>query len=232
MIVPTLTGIALPSSNPLAPQITPFIDTSKITLLQRDTATAGAAVRPVTVSALDSVAQPAAGKWVRFGTTFEPQPDSVLLDGTGSASTIWFPKDSAMLHTLTALRGIPGGPTTLADSAGRIVLRRSVLVIPNVPSAIKSTLAITGSTTIAANATATVTIIVKDQFGNIVKTALITDFTLTSGVGAGTFSGLACVAGTCTATYKAPAVAGPDAIHVQIAATEILNSPIALTITP
>jgi hypothetical protein len=231
MIVPTLTGIALPSSNPGAPQITPFIDTSRITLLQRDTAIAGTTVRPVTVSALDSVAQPAAGKWVRFGTTFELQPDSVLLDGTGSASTIWFPKDSAMLHTLTALRGIPGGPATLADSAGRIVLRRSVLVVPNVPSALKSTVAVS-PTTMALSATATVTIVVKDQFGNIVKTALTTDFALTSsGVGGGTFSGLACVAGTCTATYT-PAAAGAAAVHVQIAATEILNSPIALTITP
>jgi hypothetical protein len=43
---------------------------------------------------------------------------------------------------------------------------------------------------------------------------------------------MACTLGICTATYTAPATAGADAISVKILATEIVFSPLALTITP
>ncbi len=233
-ITPTLTGDALPSNHPLAPQTPPSIDISQITLIQRDTAIAGTTSRSITLTALDSLARPAFGQWVRFGTfgTFglDVTPDSVQLDQTGSATFVWTPLDTAVLHTLTGLRGTPTGPTTLADSAGRIVLRRSLLVIPDVPSPLKSTVDVT-PTTVPNGTTATITIHVKDRFSNPVLTAKPSDIVITSDAVGGMLSVPVCSLGVCTATYTAPPAAGPDAIHVKVQATEILGSPVVITIT-
>jgi hypothetical protein len=228
-LTPDLTGVALPSSNPLAPQVPVVVDQSLITIRAIDTVKAGATQVIASVPVLDSNAVAAFGSWVRFRASLGVTPDSVQVSSGGTATVTWTPPDIAGPYTLTGVRGLPTPMTTLTDSLGRIVMRRSVVVIATDPDPTKSTVAITAAT-MAINLTATVTITVKDIFGNTVKTATPADFTTT--VTRGALSGMACTLGICTATYTAPATAGADAISVKILATEIVFSPLALTITP
>jgi hypothetical protein len=182
----------------------------------------------VGTTVFDSNAVAAIGSWVRFRASAGATPDSVQVDGNGFATVTWVPPNLAGPYTLTGIRGKQTPMTTVADSAGRIVIRRSVVVIANDPDAATSTVSVSAST-IASNGTATVTIVVKDHFGNTVKTATPADFALTTSRGA--FSALACVQGVCTATYTAPATAGADNITVKILGVDIVFSPIVLTIT-
>jgi len=228
-LTPDLTGVALPSSNPLAPQIPVVVDQSLITIRAIDTVKAGATQVIASVPVLDSNAVAAFGSWVRFRASLGVTPDSVQVSAGGTATVTWTPPDLAGAYTLTGVRGLPTPMTTLTDSLGRIVMRRSVVVIATDPDPTKSTVAITAAT-MAINLTATVTITVKDIFGNTVKTATPAAFTTT--VTRGALSGMACTLGICTATYTAPATAGADAISVKILGTEIVFSPLALTITP
>jgi hypothetical protein len=227
-ITPALTGIALPSSNPLAPQVSVVIDQAVIALGALDTVKAGTTTRTVSATVFDSNAVVAIGSWVRFRASAGVTPDSVQVDGSGFATVNWVPPNLAGPYTLTGVRGKQTAMTTVADSAGRIVIRRSVVVIASDPDALTSTVSVS-ATTIASNGTATVTIVVKDHFGNTVKTATPADFVLTTSRGA--FSALACVQGVCTATYTAPATAGADNVTVKILGVDILSSPIVLTIT-
>ncbi|MGH7617608.1 MAG: Ig-like domain-containing protein [Gemmatimonadaceae bacterium] len=231
-VTPDLSGVALPANNPLAPQVPFAIDASVITLLKADTAVAGNASRTPSVVIIDSTGVPAVGKWVRFGVasnfTSFLAPDSVQADGNGQVSVLWVPSDSAANYTLTGVRGTTNPLNTVADSAGRVVIRQTLTVKPDVPSAAKSTLQIS-ATTIAVNTTATITVTVRDQFNNIVRTALTTDFVLASTAGAA-ITNLSCTQGVCTATYTAPAVAGPDMLTAKIGVADMLGSPMALTI--
>ena len=228
-ITPDVTGVALPSNNPGAPQVAVLVNASQLTLIKPDTVVAGATARTVSVVVLDSIGTPAAGRFVRFGVSFGPTPDSAQADANGLTSALWIPPDSAASYTLTGVAGASTALTTLADSTGRIVLRHSIVVVPDVPSATKSTL-VMSATTIAANGTATVTVTVKDRFGNVVKKATPADFTLTAGGAGGTFSAAACVNGVCTATYTAPAAPGNVTISAKILGAEIVFSPIAVTV--
>jgi hypothetical protein len=230
-ITPTLTGIALPSENPLAPQVPVVVDAAIISISALDTVKAGATQKVVSVAVLDSNAVPAAGSFVRFRASAGVTPDSVQVNSGGAATVTWTPPDIAGPYTLTGVRGAQTPLSTLTDSLGRIVMRRSVVVIASDPDATKSNASIS-ATTIAVTGTATLTITVKDIFGNIVKTATPAAFTAT--VTRGALSGMACTLGICTATYTAPATVGTgtDAISVKILGVDILFSPIALTITP
>lgn len=228
-IIPTLTGIALPSNNPGAPQIPVIVDPSLITILQLDTVKAGATPRAISVTVLDSVGLPAIGRWIRFGSSFAPVPDSTQIDVTGVAATTWQPRDTAGSYTLTGVRGALFPLAALGDSLGRIVVRHSIVVVADVASALKSTLQMS-ATTIAPSGTAVVTVMVKDRFGNLVKNALPTDITVTLGAGGGTLGVVTCSQGVCTATYTAPAAPAADTISVKILGVEILFSPIAITI--
>ena len=76
--------------------------------------------------------------------------------------------------------------------------------------------------------TATITVKVKDQFGNLVKTAAATDFVPTAS--AGTLGAFTCNLGVCTATYTAPVATGPVTINVKIGTSDILFSPLTITI--
>lgn len=232
-ITPAITGtVALPESNPLAPQIPITVNQSVITVLKVDTATAGTTARTVNATVIDSTGLPPVGQLLRFGASYGPFPNPAVVQADGSIATVWVPYDTAALYTLTGVLGEPAELTTAADSAGRVVVRRIVLIKPDVPSPLKSTVAIS-ATTIVNGGTATVTVTVKDKFGNIVKTAVPADFALSaSGAGGGgTFGAVACTLGVCTVTYTAPAVAGAAMIAVKITALDILLSPLALTIT-
>jgi hypothetical protein len=197
--------------------------------LADQTVVAGATSLTVSGVLLDSNAVAAVGKWVRFGTSFGPVPDSAQADGSGTYSRVWTPPDSAASYTLTGVRGAASPLLSVADSAGRIVMRRTIQVVPDVPSPLKSTAAIS-ATTIAVNGTAVITINVKDRFGNLVKNATPTAFTVTAAVGRGAVGAPACTLGVCTVTYTAPATAGTDTISVKIGVTNVLQSPIALII--
>jgi hypothetical protein len=82
---------------------------------------------------------------------------------------------------------------------------------------------------IATGAIATLTVTVKDKYGNKIKTTAPGDFAVTH-TGAGIIGGFTCSAEVCTAAYTAPAVAGADVISVKINGVNVVSSPISLTI--
>lgn len=233
-ITPSVTGVALPENNPLAPQLPIIVNTSAIALLLPDSVVAGATATIVTTAVFDSLGNPAFGKLVRFDAAVGTVPDPVSVDADGNATVVWTPPNIAGRYTLTGVLGSLTQPPlfTLADSAGRIIIRRSVTVYADVPSAAFSSLVVSPTSVLNTTGTATVTITAKDQFGNIARGAKPADFTLTSGVGGGTFSALTCSFGTCTAVYTAPALPGTDSISVNVGGVEIANSPIVVQITP
>lgn len=245
-IAPTLTGIALPSQNPSAPQVDIVIDTAAFTLLKADTLTASdTATRPTSVVILDSAAVPAVGKVVNFQPTAGGIFGSSSADANGTVSVVWVPPDTVGtitpsplgFYTLTGIRATALAPNTVADSAGLIVVRRSLLVKPDTASTTKSTLAISTTTIANTTGTATITVTLIDRFGNIVKTGAITDFTVTATGGTtngGSIGAFTCTNGVCTATYTAPSATDTVTLHAKIASSgnDMLNSPITLTITP
>jgi hypothetical protein len=225
VLTPAITGITLPDSNPLAPQVPVTINESNITIVKVDTVKAGHTLLGVSLTAFDSTGLPASGAPVRFSAPAGLIPATVVTDINGQASTTWTPPDSAATYTLTA---VPTTPlVNLADSTGRIILRRSVLVVAADPDVTKSTVEIS-ATTIAANGTATVTVKIRDIFNNFVKTTVPADFTVA--VTRGAVGAFTCVNGACTATYTAPATTGADGISVQIGGIDIKFSPLVLTI--
>ena len=232
-ITPSLTsGPAVPQNNPLAPQIPFFVDPAIYQLLRADTAIAGATIRSVSSLVYDSTGGPAVGRFVRFGTSFGVAPDPVQIDASGQAITTWTPPDLAGNYTLSGTFGTTV-LNTLADSSGRIVIRRTVTVVADVPDPLTSFVSMTATTMPATTGTATVTITARDRFNNPVKNAKPADFVITSdSPGGGTFSAVSCVLDLCTTTYTAPGAAGTDHVTVKTAATNIGFSPITLTITP
>lgn len=221
-------GVALPANNPGAPQIPVSSDVSTLQMLKPDTATAGTTSRTISVTILDSTAVPAVGRWVRFFANGGGLiPDSVQADVNGLVTVFWQPPDAAGFYTLTGVRGATTPLNTLADSTGRVVIRQSIVVKPDVPAANTSAVGIS-ATTVGVTLTATVTIQVRDRFNNLVTNATPASFTLTATNG--TISGTVCNLGICTATYTAPAAAGPDSIVAMIGGVAILFSPIALNI--
>lgn len=227
-VTATLTGVALPDSNPAAPQVPVIALPATITFVKVDTVTAGATSKGLSVLAVDSLGQPAVGKWVRFGVDGGAVPDSVQLDAAGTASFTWTPGDSAATYVLTAIRATAATLETAADSAGRIVARRSIVVKPDVASELKSTAAV-DFTNIPVSATTNVTVTIRDKFNNKIKTATAADFT-TNVTGGGTLGVFACTEGVCTATYTAPAAPGPVTISVSVGGVDILGSPINMVI--
>ena len=228
-ITPTLTGVAVPDSNPQAPQVGVITLASTINLIAPDTVKAGTTVRNVSVTLLDSNGTPAFAARVRFNVSKGAAPASVTSDFNGVAQVNWFPPDSTGKYTLTGFRDVPGG-TVPTDSAGLIVIRRSVVVIAGAPDALKSTVSIL-STSVTANGTTTVTVTVKDAFNNPVLSVVPGDLT-TAASGTGTLTGGACTNGVCTFTYNAPAATGPQTITVKIGGVDVTNSPLAVTIVP
>jgi hypothetical protein len=229
IITPSLTGVALPQANPLAPQVPVTVDESQVRILPPVTVIAGATQVSISVVMLDSLAQPAFNSTMRFDSPFTLPPDPVLADGSGTINTVWTPRDSAGTYTLTGIRSVATPLNTLGDSMGKIAVRQTVTVVADIPSSLKSTMSMS-AVSIGVGLTATVTIKVNDRFGNPVKTATPASFAITSGAGGGTFSGATCTQGVCTVTYTAPAAAGPDTVSVKILGLDILFSPMSLTI--
>jgi len=98
-------------------------------------------------------------------------------------------------------------------------------------SAVTSTVAV-GSSSVAQSGTTSVTVTVKDGYGNVIPSAAATSFAaaVTAGTAAaGTLGAFSCTSGVCSALYTAPAAAGTNTLAVSIAATAIVNSPITIT---
>lgn len=221
-----LTGAATPAANPLAPQIAVAADQAQLTLAGVDTVVAGTTQRTYGAQVFDTASTPAALSWVRYHASANPQPDSTQVSGVGSTSVVWNPPNTAGSYTLTGVRSTPT-LATLSDSAGRIVLRRSVVVKASTPDVTRSSV-VANATTVAVNGTTTITVSVNDIFGNAVLDATPSTFTIAATRGA--IGGFACVAGVCQGTYTAPATSGADAITVQINGLDVLNSPVAITV--
>jgi hypothetical protein len=227
-ITPDITGVALPANNPGAPQIPVAVDPSAITIIKPDTVTAGATARNITAVVLDSNAVPAFNKLVNLTANAGSFPLNVQADNLGQINFTWTPPDTIGFYTLTGVKSTTPLPVTVADSAGKFVVRQSVVVKADVPSSLKSTVAISATTLVNTTGVATVTVTVKDQFNNVVKTATPADFVATATNG--TLGAATCSLGICTLTYTAPGAAGNDTIHVTIGGVDILFSPIQLTI--
>ena len=209
-----------------------------ITILKVDTLKAGATAKTVSVTVFDSLGLPAAGKWVRFGASSGSFPDSVQSDlSSAIASATWFPPDLANKYTLTGVRGTVTPFTSLADSAGHVVIRQSVVILPDVPFAQTSSLAISVTNlNIPQLGRPTVTVTVKDRFGNLVNNPVPgTDFTFSTsgGSGGGLLGTFTCAAGVCTTIYTpVPGFLGTVPIAVKIGGNNIVNSPITVTNVP
>ncbi len=229
VLTPAITGIALPDSNPLAPQVPVVLNAAAITVLKADTVKAGHTQTGIPILVFDSTALPAVGAPIVFVTSFGPAPATAVTDFNGQANAVWTPPDSAASYTLTGVRPATTALATLADSTGRIVVRRSIQVIASDPDPTKSTVEVASTSVVNTTGTTTVTVKVRDIFGNIVKTATPADFVATPTRGA--LSVFSCALGVCTATYTAPLTAGADAISVKIGGIDIHFSPLALTIT-
>jgi hypothetical protein len=235
-LTPNVTGIATPGNNPGAPQLPVTVDVGIISFLPADTAVAGSGVamqRITSTVVLDSNAAPAVGKSVRFYISNLAGLDSVPVAFDGTASVIWTLPNIAGPYTLTGVRSTTTPLSSVPDSAGRIVMRHTVVVKNDVPVAATSTLAV-GATTLNQGTTTTIVVTVKDQFGNPVLNVTPADFVLaaTGAGGGGTIAAATCSAttGVCTATYTAPAVAGAVSISATIGGVAIIASPIAITI--
>src|SRR5262249_42598203 len=116
-IVPELTGVALPSNNPGAPQIAPAVDVSVTDFVAVDTLKAFEQ-KTINVGLVDSVGLPGVGKWVRFGvigvvdgvrSVVAAVPDSVQAGANGIAQVAWILPTVPGTYTLTGVLGTKSG---------------------------------------------------------------------------------------------------------------------------
>jgi hypothetical protein len=223
---PSLTGVARPELNPLAPQIPVVVHDMQMNIRPSQSVVAGSAGATISLTgiALDSTGQPAVGRLIVFSVSGGATPSNVQVNAAGGFTQTWTLPTIADHYTLTGV--LPG--STL-DPFDHTVIRRSVTVSPDVPSETKTTVTIT-NTTLAVNATATLTVTVRDRFNNVVKTAVPGDFVTSANAGGGTFSGAGCNLGVCTVTYTAKATPGADVIRVRIGGVDVLGSPINIVV--
>ena len=225
-------GAALAANNTGAPAVMMARDTAAVQSLPSMSVVAGSdsAAKVVSATALTYGAATLANAWVRFipsaGVT---TADSALTNGSGIAQVTWTLPTTAGSYRFTALQRqglVP--PLTATDSAGLILARRTVLVVADEPSAVMSAVSVVAGP--YARATGyTITVNLKDAFGNPFGQATPTSFTATASVGSlGPFS---CTGATCTATYTTPNAAAPGAtISIQIGGVDLGGSPMAIIV--
>ncbi len=130
--------------------------------------------------------------------------------------------------TNVGIAGTAGSTYTLTfASTGLTSTTQSIAPTAGAPSASTSALSV-GSTGLSTGGTTTITVTVKDAFGNVVTTATPSSIALATDLGSiGTVS---CTNGVCTATFTAPGSNGTANISAKIGGTSIQNSPVAVTI--
>ncbi|HEV8410179.1 MAG TPA: invasin domain 3-containing protein, partial [Gemmatimonadaceae bacterium] len=150
------------------------------------------------------------------GTAFGTSTSLTFASGVATGSMILSTVETAVVATTDG---------TLSATGGN---RLSVAVSGAAASATTSTESVS-PTALGPNGTATVTVTVKDAFGNILTGATSAVFVATPSAGSiGTFT---CVNGVCTATYTAPATVGSPTIGVTIGGTAVSGSPATVTVT-
>jgi adhesin/invasin len=165
----------------------------------------------------------------RYGNAVNTvQPTDFNSIATTGSIGIWTCIANVCTATYTAA-GVVGTATLSADFAGDVIGSAfDIRTVAGAPSAVLSTASIAAGPYIR-NTGYTVTVSVKDTFGNAVTGALATDFTVTPTVG--TFGAWVCIGGTCTATYTTPNAAAPAAtITIQIGAVNVIGSPIVIAV--
>ena len=112
---------------------------------------------------------------------------------------------------------------TATDGSSITGTTAGITTIAGAPSAVTSTITV-GSTALAVNGMTTITVIVRDAYGNVVANATPASITLSSS--AGSIGTVSCVNGTCTATFTAPATSGTANITATIGGTAVSNPPV------
>ena len=102
-------------------------------------------------------------------------------------------------------------------------------VVAGAPTAAQSTLAV-ADTIRSVGQTTTVTVTLRDEYGNPVLTATPASFTPSASTG--TLGAFTCANGICTATYTAPNTPGTPVIGATIGGTQITGGPKTITVTP
>ncbi|MDQ8160075.1 MAG: Ig-like domain-containing protein, partial [Gemmatimonadota bacterium] len=102
-----------------------------------------------------------------------------------------------------------------------------VSITAGAPNAAASTLALSRTTT-AAGDTLTVSVTVRDEYGNIVLDA--TPAALAGTSSGGVVGAFTCRAGICTATYTSPLLAGTPTVAVTIGGANVGGSPATVTV--
>ncbi|MFZ9899290.1 MAG: invasin domain 3-containing protein, partial [Gemmatimonadaceae bacterium] len=121
----------------------------------------------------------------------------------------------------TGYRLIASSPTlTSRDTA-------TTAVVAGAPSAAQSTIVV-ADTIRTVGQTTTVTVTLKDQYGNPVLTATPASFTPSAS--GGTLGAFNCANGVCTATYTAPNTPGAPTIGATIGGTQIPGGPQTVTV--
>lgn len=229
-ITATVSGVALAASNPGAPATSVAVDTSLVTVVPAITYTADATSRVQNIALVLRApgGAPLANRWVRFTANAGlVSADSVLSDAAGSIAVTWTPTTAAGRQILTGLVRPAANAVSTTDSAGLIVVRRTVTIMAGVPVASMSTRSIR-TTTFVAGDTASIVVRVRDAVGNLVTTAVGSDvtFEITGGlVGATT-----CDAGVCSAIFTATTVPA-GSINVRIAGLSVGTGLIGVAIS-
>jgi hypothetical protein len=131
----------------------------------------------------------------------------------------------------------PGLSIQRAGSAYRLIASSAAIatrdtattfIVAGTPSAANSAVAIIDSVR-GVGQTTTVTVTLRDQFGNLVTGA--TAASLSGSTTLGTLGGFTCVSGVCTATYSATTV-GTASIAVSVGGSPVTSSPSTVRVTP
>jgi adhesin/invasin len=217
----------------------------------------GAVSRLVITSSGSASAAPAAGSAFTITVTARDVNNNVVTGYTGAKNLVFSGAGVSPTAVTPTVGGVAFGSVTGTTFTGGVasltmILYRAETAIISVTdgtftsgtgvltatvsaasaaSAVTSTVAV-GSSTVAQSGTTTVTVTVKDGYGNVIPTAASTSFAASISAGsaaAGTLGAFSCTSGVCSALYTAPAAAGTNTLAVSIAATAIVNSPITIT---
>lgn len=230
-IVATVNGVALAASNPGAPATVLAVDTSVVSVLSAIALSADAINRAQGIALVLRApgGLPLASRWVRFTATAGVlSSDSVLSDGSGNITVTWTPSTAAGRQILTGVLRPTGSVVPTTDSAGLIVVRRSVTIAPGVAVAARSTLSIRAVSFLAGD-TASAVVRVRDAANNLVTSTVPADVAFL--VAGGTLGVTTCDVGVCSALFTATTPPA-GSINAQLAGVDVGGSPVAFTVSP
>ena len=195
-----------------------------------DSTQAAGTTKNLTITALDALGNVATSytgaKSLTFSGAANAATGTVPTIGganVGTATSVTFtngvatPVASILYKVETAVLATTDGTISAAGAN-----RQSVRVFAAAPNAAQTTLAVSDSVR-AVGQTATVTVTVKDAFGNPVLDA--TGASFAAAASAGTLGAFSCASGVCTATYTAPATVATHTISATIGGTAVTGSP-------